>query len=91
MSLNVDLAISLGCSYISSKIFNIPKYGMINIHHEILPEYQNAQSVIWQLFNNSNKTGYTIHKITKKIDDGPILFKKERDIIISDTLRKTLV
>ena len=89
-SLNVDLAISLGCSYISSKVFNIPKNGMINIHHELLPEYQNAQSIIWQLYNNSRKTGYTIHKITKKIDDGPILFKKERKISIKDSLGETV-
>ena len=89
-SLNVDLAISLGCSYISSHVFNIPKYGMVNIHHELLPEYQNAQSIIWQLYNNSKITGYTIHKITKKIDDGPILYRKERDILFKDTLGKTV-
>lgn len=89
-SLNVDLAISLGCSYISSKVFNIPTKGMINIHHEILPAYQNAQSIIWQLYNNSSKTGYTIHKITKKIDDGPILFKEEREISFKETLGETV-
>ena len=89
-SLNVDIAISLGCSYISSKLFKIPKNGMINIHHELLPEYQNAQSIIWQLFNNSRKTGYTIHQITKKIDDGPILLKKERKISIKDSLGETV-
>ena len=89
-SLNVDLAISLGNSYISSRVFNIPKFGMINAHHELLPEYQNAQSIIWQLYNKSRLTGYTIHKITKKIDDGPILFRSQRDLIFKDSLGETV-
>lgn len=89
-SLNVDLAISLGCSYISSHIFNIPKHGMINVHHELLPEFQNAQSIIWQLYNKSKITGYTIHKITKKIDDGPIVYRHQRDILFKNTLGETV-
>ena len=89
-SLNVDLAISLGNSYISSMVFNIPKFGTINAHHELLPEYQNAQSIIWQLYNNSRTTAYTIHKVTKKIDDGPILFQNKRNIIFQDSLGETV-
>ncbi len=46
---NADLGLSLGNGYIGQKIFSLPRYGMINIHHEILPAYQNAQSIIWQL------------------------------------------
>ena len=89
-SLNVDLAISLSNSYISSHVFNIPKFGMINAHHELLPEYQNAQSIIWQLYNKSRLTGYTIHKITKKIDGGHILFRNQRNIIFKDSLGETV-
>jgi methionyl-tRNA formyltransferase len=83
---NPDLGLSLGNGYIGSKIFNVPKYGMINIHHEILPAYQNAQSIIWQIYNGSKSTGYTIHKIDKNIDTGEILFQEE----IPLTFRKDL-
>ncbi len=86
----VDLGISLGNSYISSKVFNSFTYGMINIHGEILPDYQNAQSVIWQLYKKSKITGYTIHKINKKIDQGDILMKEELPINFQSTLRKTI-
>ena len=88
---NPDLAVSLGNPYISSKIFSIPKYGMINIHHEILPEYQNAQSIIWQLYNGSSETGYTIHKISKRIDKGSILYQEVVPIIIKKKLRDTVI
>ena len=46
---------------------------MLNIHHEELPAFRNAQSVIWQLHEGRNKTGYTVHEITREIDGGRIL------------------
>jgi methionyl-tRNA formyltransferase len=86
----IDLGVSLGNSYISSKIFNSFMKGMINIHGEILPEYQNGQSVIWQIYNQSINTGYTIHKINSKIDKGDILLKKEINIIFRKKLAETV-
>ncbi|MDI1235306.1 MAG: formyltransferase family protein [bacterium] len=85
-----EIGISLGNGYITNKIFTILPEGMLNIHHEILPEFQNAQSVIWQIYNGSNKTGYTIHKINKKIDTGEILYQKELPIIFKGTLAETV-
>jgi methionyl-tRNA formyltransferase len=86
-----DLGLSLGNGYIGSKLFSIPQYGMINIHHELLPEFQNAQSIIWQLYNMSAKTGYTIHKIDKHIDTGDILYKAYVPINFLPTLSATII
>ena|ERR1700730_1743036 len=47
------LGLSLGNGYISKRVFSIPKFGMINVHSERLPEYQNAQSVIWPIYNRA--------------------------------------
>ena len=85
-----ELGISLGNGYITQKVFGIPGYGMINIHHEVLPQYQNAQSIIWQIFNGSKETGYTIHRINKKIDGGEILFQEKIPIVFRDTLADTV-
>jgi len=63
---------------------------MINIHHEILPEYQNAQSVIWQIYNMSDTTGYTIHKIDDHIDTGAILYQEKMPILFKETLGSTV-
>lgn len=87
---NADLGLSLGNGYIGQKIFSIPRYGMINIHHEILPDYQNAQSIIWQIHNMSAMTGYTIHKIDRHIDTGEILFQKYIPISFENSLRQTI-
>lgn len=87
---NVELGISLGNGYISKRLFSIPRYGMINLHHELLPDYQNAQSIIWQIYNGSDKTGFTIHKIDDRIDTGAILLKEEIPIIFRTTLADTV-
>jgi methionyl-tRNA formyltransferase len=88
---NADLGISLGNGYIGEKIFSTPKYGMINIHHEILPEYQGAQSIIWQIYNGSLTTGYTIHQINKHIDTGGILYQEKINIELQPTFRETVI
>lgn len=87
---NADLGLSLGNGYIGKKVFSIPKFGMINIHHEELPAYINAQSIIWQLYNNSSNTGYTVHKIDKHIDTGEILFKEVVPITFNQNLKSTI-
>lgn len=87
---SADIGLSLGNGYIGKKVFSVPKYGMINIHHEELPAFQNAQSIIWQIYNNSNNTGYTIHKIDKHIDTGEILFKEIVPITFKQDLESTV-
>ena len=85
-----DIAISLGNGYIGSKVFQVPRLGMLNIHHEILPAYQNAKGVIWPLYNGSAVTGYTIHRIDKGIDTGAIVQQREVPIHFQPTLRATV-
>ncbi len=87
---NADVGLSLGNGYISKKVFGVPKFGMLNIHHEILPQYQNAQSIIWEIYNGSAETGYTIHKIDKHIDTGEIVLQEKLSIVFRDTLADTV-
>ena len=87
---NAELGLSLGNSFISKSVFSICPLGMLNIHGEILPDYQNAQSIIWQLYNGSSETGYTIHKINSKIDQGDIVYQETIPIVFRDTLKDTV-
>ena len=89
-----DLGLSLDNGYIPHRVFSIPKYGMINAHGERLPEYQNAQSVIWPIYHLEMTTGLTIHQIDRSIDTGKILYREEYPIVfcakLEDTVRKTI-
>ena len=88
--LNADLGLSLGNGFISPKTFTLPRFGMINVHSEILPQYQNAQSIIWPIFCNDPFTGFTIHEIERKIDGGRILYRKKIPIRFEKTLEMTV-
>ena len=90
MEAEADLGLSLGNSYIAHRVFSIPKFGMINVHGERLPEYQNAQSVIWPIYHMETKTGLTVHQIDRSIDTGKILYREEYPIVFCAHLRDTV-
>lgn len=85
-----DLGLSLGNGYIPKSVFSLPKNGMINLHGEILPNYQNAQSVVWPIYMMDKYTGLTIHQIDSHIDTGDILFQEKYPIEFHKTLEKTV-
>lgn len=88
-----DVGLSVGNSYIASRVFSIPAQGFVNFHGELLPEYPGAQSVIWPIYFGRTQTGYTIHRIDKGIDTGAVLYKRAVDIDfqpkLADTIRRT--
>lgn len=88
-----DVGLSVGNSYIASRVFTVPHQGFVNFHGELLPEYPGAQSVIWPIYFGRTRTGYTIHRIDKGIDTGEILYKRAVDIDfqpkLADTIRRT--
>ncbi len=88
--LEADLGLSLGNSYIAPRIFKLPKSGMINVHGERLPEYQNAQSVIWPIYHKETTTGLSIHQIDNGIDTGAILHREDFDIVFAPRLKDTV-
>lgn len=87
---NFDLGLSLGNSYISSKVFTSFRYGMWNIHHERLPNYPNCQPVFWSIFHREKVTGWTIHEVDKGIDTGKCLLRGENEILWRKNLISTI-
>jgi methionyl-tRNA formyltransferase len=87
---NADVGLSLGNGYIPERVFSAPRQGTINVHHEMLPQFQGAQSVIWQLHAGSVRTGFTIHRIDRHIDTGAILYEEQMDIAFAPTLDATV-
>ena len=77
-----DLIIVVAFKKLPFEIFSIPKYGTINLHASLLPNYRGAAPINWCLINNEKKTGVTTFFINEKIDQGDVLLKEE--IIIND-------
>ena len=70
------------------EIIRIPKYGCVNVHMGLLPEYRGVNGVRWALLNGEEKTGVTIHFMDSGIDTGNIISRvsfpiEEQDNILS--------
>ena len=82
--INPDIIIVVAFRKIPAEIFCIPKYGTINLHASLLPNYRGAAPINWCLINNEVKTGVTTFFINEKIDQGDILLKEEVNISDKD-------
>ena len=80
--INPDIIIVVAFRKLPVEIFSIPKYGTINLHASLLPNYRGAAPINWCLINNEVKTGVTTFFINEEIDQGDILLKEE--VSISD-------
>ena len=91
--LNPDICIVAAYGKIIPKEWlEIPKYGFLNVHPSLLPEYRGASPIQTAILNGDGKTGITIILMDEKIDHGPILASREFSIFNSDsaTSRKRL-
>ena len=79
---NCDVVFSVGyLKKIESKI--IENYEIINLHPSLLPKYKGLMTHKRMLINNEIKYGYSIHKVTKYLDDGEILSQNKQSISTS--------
>jgi len=69
---------------IGENILNIPTLGSINIHYSLLPKYRGASPVESAILNGDTETGVTIQKMIYKMDAGPIVAKKEVNILTDE-------
>ena len=58
-------------------ILNMPKYGCINVHGSLLPEYRGAAPIQWVILNDEEKTGITIMYMDAGCDTGDMIMTKE--------------
>ena len=85
LDLNPDLIVT--CAYgqiIPKELLDAPKYGCINIHASLLPDYRGGAPIHKAVMDGKNKTGVTIMYMDEKMDSGDILYQKEIEITSED-------
>ncbi len=76
-SLDLDLIINARSRcFFREKVLALPRLGCINIHHGLLPFQRGVMCDFWAHMHGE-PFGFTVHQMTKKIDDGPILRVEE--------------
>ncbi|MDE6469786.1 MAG: methionyl-tRNA formyltransferase [Eubacterium sp.] len=70
---------------LSNDILKAAKYGCINVHASLLPQYRGAAPIQWSILNGDTQTGVTVQQMDEGIDTGDILFVEKTPIEINET------
>ena len=70
---------------IPASLLRIPRYGFINFHYGLLPEFRGANPVFEQIRQKQKHGGITIHKVDEGIDTGAVILQQRVPITPTDT------
>lgn len=83
-SLKADLQIVVAFRMLPEIVWNMPKFGTINLHASLLPQYRGAAPINWAIINGETETGVTTFFLQHDIDTGDILRQESIKIETSD-------
>ncbi len=66
-------------------ILHMTKYGCINVHASLLPQYRGASPIQWAVIDGCKKTGVTTMLMDEGIDTGDILMVREYELARKET------
>ncbi len=67
------------------EILEIPRYGCINVHASLLPQYRGAAPIQWAILNGDTTTGVTTMFMDQGMDTGDIILTEEVNIQEDET------
>ena len=70
---------------LSKEILDIPRFGCINVHASLLPEYRGASPIQRAIADGKKITGVTIQQMNEGVDTGDIISKVEVAIADDET------
>lgn len=83
-SFNPDLNVIVAFRILPERIFCLPRFGSVNLHASLLPEYRGAAPINRALIDGRTRTGVTTFFLNKKVDTGDILLQREVEIAPED-------
>ncbi len=75
--LNPDIIVVVAFRMLPEVVWSLPKYGTINLHASLLPQYRGAAPINWAIINGEKQTGVTTFIIDHQIDTGKILLQEK--------------
>ena len=70
---------------LSQEVLDIPRFGCVNIHASLLPQYRGAAPIQQVLLDGRKETGITIMQMDVGCDTGDILLQEKIEITEDDT------
>lgn len=89
LSLNLDIGVVFSYGKIIPEvIFQKPKFGCINLHGSLLPDLRGASPIQTAIIKGYKKSGWTVQKVSKGLDEGDILDQIEFEIYDDETTKE---
>ena len=61
-------------------MLSVAKYGAINVHGSLLPQYRGAAPIQWSVLNGDKVTGVTTMYLASEMDTGDMIYAEETEI-----------
>lgn len=53
----------------------------VNYHNGLLPAYRGLNATAWSVYNGEERSGFAFHRMTNRIDQGPVLLDGEIPVV----------
>ena len=83
--LRPDLGVVVAFRMLPEVVWQLPKYGTINLHGSLLPRYRGAAPIHWAVINGDKETGVTTFRLKHELDTGDVLMQASTAIAPEDT------
>jgi methionyl-tRNA formyltransferase len=68
-------------------VLKLPRLGVLNVHPSALPRHRGPSPVLWAIRDGDPFMGITVHRMTERIDAGPVLAQVD-DLPIPDQVTR---
>ncbi len=85
-ALKADLQVVVAFKMLPELVWNMPKFGTLNLHASLLPHYRGAAPINWAIMNGDKESGVSTFLLQKEIDTGNVIFQEKVGIAENDNL-----
>jgi methionyl-tRNA formyltransferase len=79
-----DILLVVAFRILPEALFRGPRFGAVNVHASLLPEYRGAAPIARALMDGRDRTGVTTFQIVHRVDRGGILLQRTMPIAPED-------
>ncbi|GEL20828.1 methionyl-tRNA formyltransferase [Pseudonocardia asaccharolytica] len=72
-------------TWIPPQVFDLPRYGTLNVHDSLLPAYAGFAPINWAIINGETEVGVTAHLMDAELDAGAIVMQRAVPVGPRDT------
>lgn len=85
-ALKADLQVVVAFKMLPEMVWDMPKFGTLNLHASLLPHYRGAAPINWAIMNGDKESGVSTFLLQKEIDTGNVIFQEKVGIAENDNL-----